>query len=1081
MSRISAGSAESDLLGDVSSASDGDEAAGTRPAIRVRAVVVTTGGPRLAETLASLASQTYPELGVTVVDASGDRSRRDGRAEADRTAEIAANSHAALVETRRASGFAAAANMILADSGLDAEWLLLCHDEVALEPNALEQLVDGATAAGVQIAAPKIRDWSNPDVLREVGMGSDRFGYPYTSVEVDEVDHGQHDGDRTSLYVTTSCMLILTDLFRSLGGFDAGMGSVEHDLDLCWRARVVGAEIAVIPSSVAYHDPGPIDHGQIAYPRIAAQRNRLRTIVKCYSFTSLPVVLFQLLMLNALEVVLLAASGRGRRARSVIGAWASTAAHCLPILRDRRRVQRSRRIKDAEIRNLQLSSSARVRAYIENRLRTGDSDEDVPVSLQSSGTGAWEFAIHEVTRPQVIFWLVVLVLFLVGGRRFIVDSNVPLVGEAVPIPSSSELWRDFAASWHSFGFGTPSPTSPAGFLLGLIQWIFPSRGTAKLVLFSYLAGLVGVWRLSSKLGKWPGPGIALILYGLSPVAIGAMQRGNISAITFFGLAPFIVSRLVGCYQKEGGAIRRVLSLSLLIAVAAAFFPPALPISIGIAAVMVIASIFASRLVASMGAFLTALFASAIAFGLLWPWSLALVRPGSPLENAWRNWPGARVQVGVAGALRMQVAEAGAAPWGYLIVALAFAALLVVRGERLGWAARLWPVGLASMATLWLAGQGVVPPALPIAIGMLVPAALLLSVTAGLGGSEMAEDPGRFKAGTWRVTAVVVGVAAVVFLAVPLYTFINGRFGMRENGYRRAIAQSAATGERGSFKVLWLGRQEDLPGYPLSLPEGGGAYSLTGPDGPVFGDTSPQTPGTGSAHMSQVLRGIASEGSSRGGRSLATLGVRYVVIPAQTEAGPVGSTMPSSSIIAGLKRQLDIAEVPSAGTGITVLAVAPDAALWDATKVGPSVAESARRQESGGGSVQNDRLLSADFNAVNPVFAVPNPGATGILVGERGDAVILAEEYDERWGLKSTAGSASVGATHEESFNWSNMFVLGAPTSSTVTLTFDAGDARRNQLLIEGAAVLVLLLLVFLFRRRGYDEDAARPERPAAVT
>lgn len=1050
----------------------------------VRAVVVTTGTGRLPETLAALAAQTYRDFGVTVIDASAHDADSELAERADIDA-IARQFHAGVIAAPQGAHFAGAANVMLSDTSLDAEWILFLHDEVALDPSGVELLVEGAESAGADIAAPKICDWFNPNILREVGMGADRFGFPYTSVEPGEVDHGQHDKDRGALYVTTAAMLIKTALFRRLGGFDPAMGSVEHDLDLCWRARVIGASVAVIPAAVAYHAPGEFDRGQVPYPRIVAQTNRLRVMLKCYSFRALPVVLFQLAMLNLLEIVLLTTSGRGHRARSLAGSWVSALFHAGGIWRARRAVQRHRSVRDSEIRAIQFSESARVRAYIENRLRA---EGDASVSLQASGTGAWEFALHEVTRPQVLFWASLVLLFVVGARKFIFDPAVPLVGEAVPIPGTGELWRNYSAAWHSFGFGTSAPPSPSGALLGLVQWLFPAWGTAKIVTGSYILGLIGAWRIAARLGKWPGPAVAAILYGLSPVMVGALQRGSIGAIVFFGFAPFIFSRIVSHFTGRAGvigAVRRVLGLAVLIAIPAAFFPPAIPIAVGITAVVVVMSAFSSRLLAALGSLVTTVFAAAIAFGLLWPWSISLVRPGSPLIEAWGGWQGARFQIGAAGVMRMQISQAGALPWGLVFAGLALVALLLVKGERLSWAFRFWGIALASMAPIWFAGQDLIDAALPIAFGILIPAALSLALCAGMGASELSEGQAKSAPKAKRVLIVATVIASVLLLAPSMWTFLNGRLGLGDNEYRRAIEASSEAGESGSFKLLWIGSQQDLPGYPLSIPagEGAGAFSLSGPAGPQWGDVEPQSPRAGSEHLGAVLAEIASAGSTRGGRSLATLGVRYVVIPqGRSDSGPSGTLPPPEELIDGFRRQLDIREIQAA-PGVILFEVAPDSRLDNVALAGPSVVEASRDHEGqeGGEYRTEELLLTADFKDARAVIGPPIPNETGYMDAKTDMGLIVSQEYDHRWAIADGTGRTLLPTTHETAFAWSNVFVFGGDFSGNARLEFRDDGARRQELMIQLGAVVALLLAALVFRSREYDPDSARPDRMAAVS
>src|SRR5438093_11237 len=92
-------------------------------------VVVTSGaGEWLDPALVSLAAQDYPALSVLVLDNAAD---------ADPTARIAAELPSAYVRRLPEDrGFAAAANEAL-QSVEGATFLLFCHDDVALDPDAV--------------------------------------------------------------------------------------------------------------------------------------------------------------------------------------------------------------------------------------------------------------------------------------------------------------------------------------------------------------------------------------------------------------------------------------------------------------------------------------------------------------------------------------------------------------------------------------------------------------------------------------------------------------------------------------------------------------------------------------------------------------------------------------------------------------------------------------------------------------------------------------------------------------------------------------------------------------------------------
>lgn len=57
-------------------------------------------------------------------------------------------------------------------------------------------------------------------------------------------------------WVSGSCFLVRRRAFEQLGGFDESFFMYAEDLDLCWRARQAGWEVALVPSAVVTHAQG---------------------------------------------------------------------------------------------------------------------------------------------------------------------------------------------------------------------------------------------------------------------------------------------------------------------------------------------------------------------------------------------------------------------------------------------------------------------------------------------------------------------------------------------------------------------------------------------------------------------------------------------------------------------------------------------------------------------------------------------------------------------------------------------------------------------------------------------------------
>ena len=134
-----------------------------------------------------------------------------------------------------------------------ASLLLFCHDDVAPDPDAVHILVEESFRSNAGVVAPKLVSWDDPTRLLHVGMAVDKGGAVVDRMEPGEIDHGQHDAVRDVFLAPGGCTLVRFDLFAELGGFDPEIFAMGEDLDLCWRAQIVGARVVVAPGARVRH------------------------------------------------------------------------------------------------------------------------------------------------------------------------------------------------------------------------------------------------------------------------------------------------------------------------------------------------------------------------------------------------------------------------------------------------------------------------------------------------------------------------------------------------------------------------------------------------------------------------------------------------------------------------------------------------------------------------------------------------------------------------------------------------------------------------------------------------------------
>jgi GT2 family glycosyltransferase len=547
----------------------------------VAVVVAHDPGPWFEETLASLASQDYAELSVLVLDA--------GSAE-DLTVRVAAVLPTAYVRRFEENrGYGATVNEVT--SMVDgAAYYLLCHDDVALFPDAVHLMVEEAFRSNAGIVSPKVVSWDDPERLIHVGMVVDKGGSVVERIQVNEIDHGQHDAVRDVFVAPGGTTLVRADLFDELGGFDPAIVAMGEDLDLCWRAQVVGARIIVAPDARVRHleelaagarhlDEGLVEVGtgdRGDHPndhpvtlQELQRRHELLAVFKCYSTFHLIRVVPQVLILAIGEVVVAELAGNRARARAVLRAWRWNLGRLSETRRQRKELKAHRRLSDKEIRLLQVGGSARLSAYARRVFQYGFHgahadelaavDEGAEAAL-AGATGGADLTRAETTsdraargeargrvsgRIRATAWIIAGLLLLLGSRG-VISGRLPAVGQFAPFPSWSSTFSQFAAGWHPSGVGSTAPATPALALVGLVGTVLlGAMGLAqKVLIFACLPlGAWGAVRLMRPFGSQRASLVTGLAYLAMALPYNALALGRWGALVAYAGAPWILARL----------------------------------------------------------------------------------------------------------------------------------------------------------------------------------------------------------------------------------------------------------------------------------------------------------------------------------------------------------------------------------------------------------------------------------------------------------------------------------------------------------------------------------------------------------
>lgn len=1022
----------------------------------VVAVVVTRDpGPWFEDVLRSLAAQTYAALSVLVVDAGSTE---------DPTSRVATILPDARVAREEAQGYGAATNRVL-DAVEGASFFLLCHDDVALEPDVVRHLVEEAFRTNGGILGPKLVDWRDPRRIRSVGGAIDKTGAPAPAADPGELDQEQHDAVRDVFYVSGAATLVRADLFRTLGGFDPGMSLHGDDIDLCWRAHLAGARVVIVPAAVTRHLEALGERRPADDRRHLQQRHRVRSLLSNYGPVHLLRVLPQALVLTLVETLFALLGGRWRHARDLITAWTWNLGHTRGIFRRRRRNKATRTVRDREVRELQVRGSARLTAFL--RGQVGPADDRLG-ALAATGRDLSSALRTPLTRIAVGAVGVALLLMALGSRNLLFQS-LPAVGELNAFPdSATDLVRTHLSGWRTTaGGGTgPSPTGNGFFgVLGVLS--FGSMGFArKIAILGLLpAGPFGVWRLARPIGSTRAAAASVVVYTAVPLPYNALSNGSWAALTAYATVPWVVLGLARAMRLAPfgridlddtetattvapvSPVARILGVGLAVGVGAIVTPAMIPLAALVAVGMAVGSLVAGRL-AGVGRLLaTATGGIAVAVVLHLPWAASLLADG----GSWAAIVGADEQTNrtLGQLLRFQTGPFGDTPLAWAFLVAAALPLVIGRGWRLAWAVRGWFVALGAWGVLVVVERGWVSVALPASEVLLVPAAVGLALSAGLGMAAFEVDLRHYRFG-WRQLASVLAAAAVLVGGLTLVSgSFDGRWDVPRGDLNRALAPVLTADGDPEARVLWLGDPDLLPLGAHEYREG---VSLATSDGlPGVSSRWAGARHASTDRLDEAMDLAVDRQTARLGRILGPQGIRYVVVPTRAVPEAFGGVdrPPPTWLADGLAAQLDLEQVDTDRSLIVyrnrawrgeVTAVPAGAELPD-DPAGASSADPTDWEAVSGPSDVSSIPIEVPPDA-DLVAAVPaDDGWTLRLDGEEVDT---GEAYG--WALHAAAPAAGAGEVSFATSTGLRVLILLQPLlwlAAIVTRSRAMGRARRR--------------------------------------
>lgn len=446
------------------------------------------------------------------------------------------------------------------------DWIWLIHDDSAPEPSALQELLRAVELApSVTVAGAKQVEWDHPRKLVDVGLSISRWAERLTLIDVDELDQGQYDNRSDTFAVNSAGMLIRRDVWDRLGGFDPALPGTGDDVDFCWRNRLAGHRVVVVPSAPVRHAGNRDNHAATSG---ASRRAEVYLRLKHATLWKVPFLAVGAIIGGFARLVLglLAKDpgyGFGQLAASIAAVFKP-----FDLFRSRRSAARTKKLPRSVVRALRTDRRdvmSHRKSVVEAFTARGNDDDSYAQSTAAevpSGDANDDFAALEGPSRLWAGWgavtavVVLLGVSLLALSRFI---GAPALAGGALLPVSTELaeiWSNASRWWIGLGTGVAGHGDPFAYVLWLLSALGFGQGNAVVVILILCAAPLAA------LSAWFGAGAfvrnrslrlwAAFLWGTVPALQVAQGSGRLGALLVHILLPLLALALVRAVGQAPG-------------------------------------------------------------------------------------------------------------------------------------------------------------------------------------------------------------------------------------------------------------------------------------------------------------------------------------------------------------------------------------------------------------------------------------------------------------------------------------------------------------------------------------------------
>jgi hypothetical protein len=230
------------------------------------------GRQHLEHCLPSILEQSYQDFEIILVDNGSTDGSVEFVTKKFPRVQILASSYN--------MGFAKANNVAI--QAASAPCVVTLNNDTTVEPNWLSEMMDVVRREpDVGMIACKTLNMHNPHLIDSAGMDIDHVGMAWPRY-YGQPDNKQETEPYEVFCPTGAAALYKRELLNQVGLFDEEFFAYCEDMDLGWRARLMGWRCLYVPTSIVYHYHSATSKQGSPFKRYLITRNRIWTVIKNY-------------------------------------------------------------------------------------------------------------------------------------------------------------------------------------------------------------------------------------------------------------------------------------------------------------------------------------------------------------------------------------------------------------------------------------------------------------------------------------------------------------------------------------------------------------------------------------------------------------------------------------------------------------------------------------------------------------------------------------------------------------------------------------------------------------------------------